>query len=136
MAARTSKSKKPSAAKCSSLPDELVFFVDKCLGRHIVPDALRGAGLKIEVHHDHFEQDASDTHWIPEVGKRKWCILTKDREITKHYLEVAALLKAGVPSFVLRSGGTTGEEKVASLLAAMQQMIELCRRIPAPFGAF
>lgn len=110
--------------------------MDKCLGRNIVPDASRAAGLKIEVHHDHFEQDAPDTHWISEVGKRKWCILTKDREITRHYLEVAALLKAGVPSFVLRSGGTTGEENAASLLRAMQQMIELSLRMQPPFVAF
>jgi len=34
------------------LPEPFVFFVDECLGRHIVPDALRGAvneGERVEV---------------------------------------------------------------------------------------
>jgi hypothetical protein len=30
--------------------DEVVFFVDRCLGAHTVPDALREAGAQVEVH--------------------------------------------------------------------------------------
>jgi hypothetical protein len=44
-------------------PDEPVFFVDRCLGARTVPDALRVAGARVEVHADHFADDAPD----PEI---------------------------------------------------------------------
>jgi hypothetical protein len=35
-----------------------VFFVDRSLGKHVVPGALRAAGARVEVHDDHFPQNA------------------------------------------------------------------------------
>jgi hypothetical protein len=46
-----------------------VFFVDRSLGKHVVPDALRAAGAHVEVHDDHFAQDALDEVWLPAVGQ-------------------------------------------------------------------
>jgi PIN like domain len=43
--------------------------------------ALRVAGAQIEVHDDHFPQDAPDELWLPEVGRRGWAVLTKDDRI-------------------------------------------------------
>jgi hypothetical protein len=35
---------------------EPVLFVDRSLGAHLVPQALREAGATVEVHGDHFAQ--------------------------------------------------------------------------------
>ena len=50
-------SKKRSGANLPSPPERWVFFVDRCLGRRIIPGALRNAGEEISVHDDFFPQD-------------------------------------------------------------------------------
>jgi len=55
-----------------------------------VADALRAAGARVEVHIEHFEQNAPDTEWIPEVGRREWVLITKDQNIRRNPLERAA----------------------------------------------
>ena len=53
------KSKKRSAAS-SKRPESFVFFLDRCLGRHVVADALKAAGAEVKVHADFFLEDAPD----------------------------------------------------------------------------
>jgi hypothetical protein len=48
----------------------LIVFLDRSLGKHIVAEALRQAGAAVEVHDDHFLQDARDEEWLREVGQR------------------------------------------------------------------
>ena len=67
------------------------YFVDRDLGRHILPDELEAAGLTVERHIDHFAQDAADELWLPEVAKRGWVILTGDKHLLRRPLEVAAI---------------------------------------------
>jgi len=72
MAARATRSKRPSAASSGSKPPEpLVFFIDRSLGRKIVAQALREVGETVEIHDDHFAPDAKDEVWLVEVGSRR-----------------------------------------------------------------
>lgn len=43
-----------------------VFFTDRDLGKKF-PEILRGAGLKVERHADHFRQDTPDAEWLQEI---------------------------------------------------------------------
>jgi uncharacterized protein with PIN domain len=61
--------------------EELTFFVDRALGKKYIPDMLRAAGYRVEVHDDHFDKAASDVDWVPAVASRGWIILTKDEKI-------------------------------------------------------
>jgi uncharacterized protein with PIN domain len=61
--------------------EELTFFVDRALGKKYIPDILRAAGYRVEVHDDHFDKAASDVDWVPAVASRGWIILTKDEKI-------------------------------------------------------
>jgi hypothetical protein len=45
---------------------EPVFFTDRDLGKKF-PEILRGAGLKVERHADHFRQDTPDAEWLQEI---------------------------------------------------------------------
>jgi hypothetical protein len=68
------RSKKRSATNSSKLLDEIVFFIDRSLGRKAVATALRNAGARVEVHDDHLPQDAKDEEWLRYVGEREgWC---------------------------------------------------------------
>ena len=92
----------------------LTFFVDRSLGAHDVPDALRTAGALVECHDDHFAPDTPDTAWLAEVGARGWVVLTKDSRIRRHPMELQALLAANVAAFMLTTTDLTGATWVAS----------------------
>ncbi|MBK6333984.1 MAG: hypothetical protein IPF45_10885 [Thermomonas sp.] len=53
-----------------------VFFTDRDLGKKF-PGILRNAGLVVERHADHFEQDCPDPDWLSEVGRRGWIAITR-----------------------------------------------------------
>ena len=55
-----------------------IFFIDRSVGKKTVATPLREAGLKVEVHDDHFPQDAPDQEWLTEAGHRRWCVITRD----------------------------------------------------------
>ena len=63
------------------LPEPYTFFVDRALGGKVIVGALRDAGHQAEAGDDHFETNAEDAVWLPEIGKRGWILLTKDKAI-------------------------------------------------------
>lgn len=136
MAASAPRSKKPSDASLNSPPEPLVFFVDRSLGRKIIPDTLRGAGEQIRVHDELFPQDARDEDWLPEVGRRGWIVLTKDTRIRYRAAEVAALLAARVRAFVLGArGDLQGTEIAAIFVKALPAMKRVLSETDPPFVA-
>lgn len=58
------------------LPEPFAFYVDECLGRHVVPDALRAALLPGEEVVT-LPQGTQDEDWLPRAGER-WVCFTKD----------------------------------------------------------
>jgi hypothetical protein len=58
-----------------SLPERLIFFVDRPLGRKIVPAALRNAGEEVRIHDEHFPQDAKDEIWLATIANEKCAIV-------------------------------------------------------------
>lgn len=91
MSASTSK-KRSAASSPSRPPEPLTYFLDRSLGRFKLATALRQAGLRVEVHDDYFQQDATDEEWLAGVGQRGWIVLTKDEKIRYHVESYARLL--------------------------------------------
>lgn len=135
MAAHGSKSRKRSATSSPSLPDELVFFIDRSLGRRYVAEALRARGALVEIHDDHFPADARDQDWLLEVGRRGWVVLMKDKRIRRVKLELEALLTANVRAFVLTSGNLTGPEMADVFVRHLRRIAALAVSRPPPFVA-
>jgi predicted nuclease of predicted toxin-antitoxin system len=122
MPASADKSRKQSALNLPSPPESLVFLVDRSLGRHVMPNALRDAGVQVELHDDHFSQNAQDQVWLAEAGKRGWVVLTKDKHLRYRAVETNALMSAKVRAFVLTarsdlSGAEIGQIFVKALPA-------------------
>lgn len=88
------------------------FFVDRSLGKHVVPDALRAAGARVEVHDDYFAQDALDEVWLPAVGQKGWAVLTSDDRIRYRQAERSAAMAARVALFIF-----TGKRMRAAAIA-------------------
>ncbi len=129
------KSKKPSATNSSRPLDDVVFFIDRSLGRKAVAEALRQAGEKVEVHDDHLPQGAKDEEWLRYVGARRWVALTQDDRIRFHYHERLALLQANVRTFVLTAKGLRGEQNGVIIAKALPAIRRMLLKQPAPFIA-
>jgi predicted nuclease of predicted toxin-antitoxin system len=136
MPASADTSKKQSGLNLPSPPEPLVFFVDRSLGRHVIPDALRAAGVQVELHDDHFPQDAQDQIWLAEAGKRGWIVLTKDKHLRYRAIETNALMSAKVRAFVLTArGDLSGAEIGQIFVKALATMRKLCATVSPPFVA-
>ena len=136
MDSNASKSKKPSGASShSKQPKTLVFFLDRSLGKNRIATALRQAGAIVQVHDDHFPQDAQDHVWLTEVGVRGWVVLTKDKRIRYRNLERNALRNAGVAAFILIAGDLNGQEMAQIFLKAMPKIVQFLKARKRPFMA-
>jgi predicted nuclease of predicted toxin-antitoxin system len=115
--------------------EPIVFFIDRCLESATVIEKLRAADVALELHKDHFAQDAEDTEWLPAVAERKWVVLTRDKQVKRNELERQCLLLPGARSFILTGGNMTGEEMAAVLIKHLRKMTKIARKHPAPFIA-
>jgi predicted nuclease of predicted toxin-antitoxin system len=113
----------------------ITFFIDRCLGSKKVADALRNAGLTVEIHDAHFAPDALDVDWLPQVGARQWVVLTKDANISRRTSEKIAVTLAGIKLFILASQNLASSEMINILLQAIEPMKNLVCNHPAPFIA-
>ena len=113
----------------------LVFFIDRSLGKNVVAAALRAAGATVEVHDDHFVQDALDQVWLSDVGRRGWVVLTKDERIRYRSAETTAAANAGVALFIFVGKGVRGEGIAEAFVKALPAMHSLLTRSSRPFVA-
>ena len=111
---------------------KLKFFIDRGLGRNVVPEAIRRIGYEAVIHDDIFEQETSDTDWLNEIGKLGLVFLSKDQHIEKNPAEVMAVMRAKVHGFVLFCGGSTGKQNANAFCLAIPQIVEICSRNAPP----
>jgi len=112
---------------------DLVFFIDRSLGRKQVAQALREAGATVEVHDDQFPQATPDVDWLAEVGRRGWVVLSKDERIRRNRIERTALEAARVRAFFLTQQDITGQEMAELFSNALPGMTRRAVSEPAPF---
>ncbi len=112
----------------SKLLESTVYFVDRSLGKFVVPQALRLQGAKVEVHDDHFSPDATDEKWLADVGQKGWIVLTKDNRLRYHTREKSVLLRYGVRAFILTAHNLTGQEIAHAFTAALPKIEKFVKR--------
>ncbi len=117
------------------LPEPFVYFVDRSLGRGIVPATLRAAGHEVHAHDDLFAQDTPDTDWLSDVGRRRWVVLTKDKNIRSNHLELRALLDAEVACVMLGHGNLTAAAMGMLFADNLRRIERVLRRFHVPLVA-
>lgn len=110
-----------------------VFFIDRSVGKKTVATPLREAGLKVEVHDDHFPQDAADQDWLPVVGEKRWYVITRDQRIKYRRLEADAVRTAKVGMFVVVSKNLTGQQTAEAILKARNRIRRFISSHRRPF---
>jgi len=97
---------------------------------------LRAAALNVEVHDDHFPQDALDPEWLRAVGERNWIVVTRDERIRYRVAEKQAIRRAKVRAFVLAAQGNLRAEMLAEIfLKALGSIRAIVTKHRPPFIA-
>lgn len=112
-----------------------VFFLDRALGNKVFPDVLSVAGIAIERHADHFEQDAPDVDWIPAVAERGWYALTQDKRILKNRAEREAVIASGLGFFYLTGANSEMLAIAHNFVASRAGVLRFIERTRRPFIA-
>lgn len=96
------------------------FFVDRSLGRNLVPQGLRRAGWDVVTLAEHYgfprEAAVGDEEWLALSGQRGWAVLMKDERIRYRSTERKALLDAKIQAFCLSAGNLRSEDMLQLLL--------------------
>jgi hypothetical protein len=97
---------------------------------------LRDAGLRVEIHDDHFAQDAKDEEWLMVVGQRQWVVVTRDERIRYRAAGRQAIRRAKVRMFVLVARGNLRIEALAEIfLKAFPKVRVIAAEVKPPFIA-
>jgi hypothetical protein len=92
------------------------FFVDRSLGRRIVPEGLRALGLVVrtmaEVYPDGEDENVADVQWIADADAANWVALTKDERIIRNAENQEALVNSSLRVFAIANQHLTGPQMI------------------------
>ena len=74
-----------------------------------------------------------DTQWIPEVAARGWLIITRDRHIQEHRLEIAAVREHQARMIALTAADAGSVFAQLEVVMCRWRDIERCASEPPPF---
>ena len=129
------KSKRQSGANSLRPRSDLTLFLDRNLGKNIIADGLRSAGIDVEVHDDHLPPDAPDEEWVALVGRKDWVAVTRDRNVRYRRAELASIEEHSARVIVIRMKNATGPEISELLVGAVRKIAGFVERTAAPFVA-
>lgn len=119
-----------------TVSDALEFFIDRSLGRRVVPDALRACGLVVHtmasVYGEQVGQGLRDQTWLRDVGVRGWIVLMKDDAIRRRPAEREALIDGGVRAFCLTNAQLRGEDQARRFVENRHRILKQARQ-PGPY---
>lgn len=120
--------------KRNQTTDDPAFFIDRSLGRHIVPNALRAAGLAVQTLADRYPSNeaVADEIWIREVTAEGLVILMKDDRVRRKPAEQSAILDSGARAFVITNAGLTGAQMAELLVTNRHRILQRAGK-PGPY---
>jgi hypothetical protein len=114
----------------------LEFFIDRSLGRHVVPDALREAGAIVhvmaDVYGERIGRGLADEEWLHDAGVRGWVVLMKDAKIRYRPAELGVIIDHGLRAFCLTNANLRGAAMAARLLANLPRILRVAQE-PGPY---
>ena len=131
MAGKRKKSTTRSATNLESLK-LYTFFLDRALESYVLRDALKALGAHVQMHRDHFREDADDVDWLPVIARREWVVLSKDQY---NWLERRSIKNAKGRAFLLVRGELSGQEQASIICKALPKILRLLDLAPRPFIA-
>jgi hypothetical protein len=113
------------------------FFVDRSLGRHVVPDALRAAGAVVhpmaEVYGERIGQGLADEEWLRDAGERGWIVLMKDAKIRYRPAELQVVIDHGLRAFCLTNANLRGFQMAERFVANLARIARVVEEQSGPY---
>ncbi len=115
------------------LPD---LFIDRSLGRILVPQLLRAAGLRLVTLAERYgiptDETITDEQWINDVGSRGEVAFMKDGRIRYNTAEKAAIIRHSVRCFCLARGDLSAVQMADRYLRNLDRIAGACANV-GPF---
>lgn len=112
------------------------FLVDRSLGRHTIPQALRSLSYTVHtldsLYGEAKSQQVLDQTWLEEAGNRGFIVLSKDDAIRRNRLEFEAVRKFAVKLFVLTTARMTGNQQRDRIVSNIHRIVQQARK-PGPY---
>lgn len=112
------------------------FFVDRSLGRYVVPEAIRAAGFVVHtlasVYGEAVGQELADEVWLGDAGQRGWVVLLKDDMIRRRPAERDALAAAHVRAFCLTNASMRGQDMAKRFTTNIHRIVQRAAT-PGPY---
>lgn len=110
-------------------PDELPdLFLDRSLGRIVVPRLLREAGLRLTTLAEHYgipaDEKVADEEWLELAGSRGWVVFMKDTRVRYNTAEQQAVRSHEVRAFCLSNQNLNGEAMARQFLDNLDAIAE------------
>ncbi len=86
-------------------------------------------------HDDRFAQDTLDSDWLVEAGRKRWVVLTKDKNVRRNELERIAIVNARVACFMLGRGDATAATMGRVFVEGLPVIRKALRRFHIPMAA-
>jgi hypothetical protein len=117
------------------------FFIDRSLGRHAVPNALRAVGVLVhtmaEVYGEQVGQGLADEDWLGDVGTRGWIVLLKDTKIRYRPAELSAITAHEIRAFCLTNANLRAVDQAERIVANLPQITRLAEEAgPYIYGVY
>jgi hypothetical protein len=108
------------------------FFVDRSLGRRIIPEGLRALGLVVhamaDVYPNDLDETVTDEQWIADADAANWVALTKDERITRYAAEQDALTRSRLRVFAIGNQHLTGAVMLDYFVTNINRIIQRSRK--------
>lgn len=118
------------------LPKLLKFFIDRCLGRKKLPQALRASGIDCITLGEYFGenegQKIKDTEWLITVADNGWVALTKDNGIEELEPALKIIIENKIRYFSISDPQITWQDMVLWFNNNLEEIKIACQK-PGPF---
>lgn len=110
-----------------ALPD---LFLDRSLGRIIVPSMPRAAGLRLKTLAEHYgipaDEAVSDEEWLGLAGARGWVVFMKDARVRYNLAEREAVKAHRARCFCLSNQNLSGPVMAGRFLDNLDAIAAAC----------
>lgn len=110
-----------------------MIFIDRSIPRGVA-EAIKQVRDDVRWLEDEFPHNIKDPEWLPEVGKRGWLVISRDKKIRTRPGERRALMEANVGAFIVaQKQNPTRWEYLKLLARTLDEMEAVFARTDRPF---
>ncbi len=113
------------------------FFIDRGLGAHQIPSALRSAGWRVTTMRDRYGeqsgQNLADATWIRDATLARELVITKDHMVAHQPAEAQTIYMCNAGVFAFANANLTGEQMIQILLDQEAGIHRWASRVRPPY---